>query len=186
LGIDDELVERARAWVAAVHPHARHLNRTLDWLLVLDPDASEALRLAAVLHDIERAFGPDEAPPDRTDPISSVYTAWHQERSARLAADWLGEEQHAPRALVDEVRGLVGMHEDGGNPDADLLQAADSIAFLEIQVDLFLDMVRDGRISRAAAERKFRWMFDRVRVPRAREIAAPMLAAALARLGVAF
>ncbi len=39
-----------------VHPHARHLLRTEDWLLELDGDAGEGLRLAAVLHDIERAF----------------------------------------------------------------------------------------------------------------------------------
>lgn len=142
------------------------------------------MRLAAVLHDIERAFEPDEVPPDRTDPISSVYTAWHQERSARVAADWLeSQDPPAPPAVVGEVRRLVRVHEDGGDPGADLLQAADSIAFLEIQVDLFLGMVREERLSRAAAERKFRWMFDRVRVPRAREIAAPMLAVALARLG---
>jgi NADPH:quinone reductase-like Zn-dependent oxidoreductase len=181
LAIDDSLLERARAWVLDVHPHARHLDRTLDWLLVLEPDASEALRLAAVLHDIERAFEPDDVPPDNTDPASSAYTEWHQERSARVAASWLVAEAATPE-LVDSVRRLVRVHEDGGGVDADVLQAADSIAFLEIQVDLFLGMVRDGRLSRAAAERKFQWMFDRVRVERAREIAAPMLAVALARL----
>jgi NADPH:quinone reductase-like Zn-dependent oxidoreductase len=181
LALSDELVERARAWVAAVHPHGRHLDRTLVWLLVLDPGASEALRLAAVLHDIERAFEPDDVPPDGTDPASSAYTAWHQERSARVAGEWLAQ-QGAPPDLVDHVRRLVRVHEDGGDPEADLLQAADSISFLETQIDLFIGMVRDGRRSRAEAERKFRWMFERLRVPRAREIAAPMLAAGLARL----
>lgn len=182
MAIGDELVERARAWVLEVHPHARHLDRTLDWLLVLEPDASEALRLAAVMHDIERAFEPDDVPPDRSDPVSSDYTTWHQERSARVAGEWLVFEQGAPAELADEVRGLVRVHEVGGGVDADLLQAADSIAFLEIQVDLFLRMVADGRLSRDAAERKFRWMFDRLQVERAREIAAPMLVEALARL----
>jgi NADPH:quinone reductase-like Zn-dependent oxidoreductase len=181
LAVDDELVERARAWVETVHPHARHLDRTLDWLLVLAPDAGEALQLAAVLHDIERAFEPDDVPSDTTDPASSAYTEWHQERSARVAAAWL-VSQSASAELVGRVRHLVRVHEDGGGVDGDLLQAADSIAFLEIQVDLFLGMLREGRLSRGAAERKFRWMYDRIRVARAREIAAPMLAAALARL----
>ena len=140
------------------------------------------MQLAAVLHDIERAFEPDDVPPDNTNPASSAYTEWHQERSARVAAEWLVSEPRAPDDLVDEVRRLVRVHEDGGDADADLLQAADSIAFLEIQGDLFLGMVRDGRLSRDAAERKFRWMFDRIRVASARAIAAPMLAAALARL----
>jgi NADPH:quinone reductase-like Zn-dependent oxidoreductase len=181
LAIDDELVERARAWVAEVHPHARHLDRTLDWLLVLEPSADEALRLAAVLHDIERAFEPGDIPPDSTDPASSAYTTWHQERSARVVAEWL-VAQGASADLVEEVARLVRVHEDGGWHEADVLQAADSIAFLEIQVDLFMGMVAEGRLSPAAAERKFRWMFDRVRVASAREIAGPMLEGALARI----
>ena len=32
-----EVLDRAQAWIAEVHPHARHLERTLDWLLELDP-----------------------------------------------------------------------------------------------------------------------------------------------------
>ena len=55
-----ELLERAQKWIADVHPHAHHLERTLDWLLVLDPDASDATRIAAATHDIERAY-PDGA-----------------------------------------------------------------------------------------------------------------------------
>ena len=30
-----ELLARAQTWIADVHPHARHLQRTLHWLLVL-------------------------------------------------------------------------------------------------------------------------------------------------------
>jgi hypothetical protein len=50
------VLDRAQAWVADVHPHARHLERTLDWLLALDPHASERARIAAATHDIERAY----------------------------------------------------------------------------------------------------------------------------------
>jgi hypothetical protein len=55
-----ELLDSCRAWMAEVHPHARHLERTLDWLLELDPGASEAARIAAATHDVERAY-PDPA-----------------------------------------------------------------------------------------------------------------------------
>jgi hypothetical protein len=51
-----DLLESARAWIADVHPHARHLERTLDWLVDLDPEAATVTRIAAVTHDIERAF----------------------------------------------------------------------------------------------------------------------------------
>jgi len=61
------LVEPAIAWMGEVHPHSRHLLRTLEWLLELDPQASEALRIAAVTHDAERAFPPAEAGPSGAD-----------------------------------------------------------------------------------------------------------------------
>jgi uncharacterized membrane protein (DUF2068 family) len=52
-----DLLPAARAWVVELrHPHERHLLRTEDWAVELEPDASEQLRLAAVLHDVERAF----------------------------------------------------------------------------------------------------------------------------------
>ena len=46
------LLERAHVWVGP-YWNARHLERTLDWLLVLEPDASEPMRLAALTHDME-------------------------------------------------------------------------------------------------------------------------------------
>jgi len=38
-----ELLPSARAWVTDVHPHARHLLRTEDWVVVLDPESPESL-----------------------------------------------------------------------------------------------------------------------------------------------
>jgi hypothetical protein len=157
-----------------------HLERTLDWLLVLEPDAAPALQIAALIHDIERAIplAEGEAAPDS---MSPEYNDWHQRRSAAGARRWLSE-QHASPELIAEVAALVRVHEDGGSPDADLLQAADSLAFLEVQTDLFAGFVADGRLARADAERKVRWMYERVAVPHARELAGPLLEDALARL----
>src|SRR5919112_224331 len=104
------LLDRAQRWVADVHPHARHLERTLDWLLELDPEASDA---------------------------------------TEIAAGWL-REQGADPDLVAEVEALVGVHEVGGWPEADLVQAADSLSFLETMGFL----VR--RWPRPAAEAKLR------------------------------
>jgi hypothetical protein len=125
------LLEDARAWVEDVHPHAEHLLRTEHWLLELEPDASEALRLAAVLHDIERAFPDTEAGWDSSrDAGDPAYNRWHQDRCAQIAGEWL-REQGAPEDLVDEVAALIRVHEDGGRREADLLQAADSLSFLD-------------------------------------------------------
>lgn len=178
---EHELVARARAWVAEVHPHARHLERTLEWVLILEPEASLPLRLAAITHDIERAFAPED-PALVPAPTSPLYNDWHQERSMRVMARWLADHR-APPELTAEVAALVRVHETGGWPEADLLQAADSLSFLEIQVELFADRVRRGLTSPDDAEHKFRWMYDRIRLPAARALAAPLLDSALARVG---
>ena len=82
-----DLLGRARAWVEEVHPHAQHLLRTEDWLLELEPDAGERLRLAAVLHDIERAFPDPAATWDSAREWDSpAYNRWHQDRCADIAS----------------------------------------------------------------------------------------------------
>src|SRR3954447_19033146 len=112
------LLPAARAWVEDVHPHARHLLRTEDWLLELEPAAGEALRLAAVLHDIERAFPDAGAAWDSSrDWGSPAYNRWHQDRGAPTAARWL-RERGAGDALGGEVDALIRVHEDGGWPEA--------------------------------------------------------------------
>ena len=109
-----ELLERAQAWIAEVHPHARHLERTLDWLVELDADASEAARIAAATHDIERAYPDGASPWDSARDWDSVeYNRWHQDRCAQIVADGL-RERGASDQLTREVAGLVRVHEDGG------------------------------------------------------------------------
>jgi hypothetical protein len=178
-----ELLERAQAWVAEVHPHARHLERTHDWLVVLDPDATEGMRIAAAVHDIERAF-PDaqsEQWDSARDWSSAEYNQWHQDRCAEIAARWL-REQGATEALVAEVEALVRVHENGGWREADLVQAADSLSFLETMVPLVLRWVERGYA--ANAEAKLHHSLERIdpALVRARELAAAMLDDALREL----
>jgi kynurenine formamidase len=182
-----ELLERAQAWVADVHPHARHLERTLDWLLELDPEASEAARIAAATHDIERAY-PDEASTwdSARDWDSVEYNRWHQDRCAEIVTSGL-RERGAGEELTREVAGLVRVHEDGGWLEADLVQAADSLSFLETMVPLVLGWVESGRAPRERAEGKLRHSVDRISadLPRAREIGEALLEPALSRLRAA-
>jgi hypothetical protein len=175
------LLSRAREWVEEIHPHARHLLRTEAWVVELEPGAGEGLRLAAVLHDIERAFpDPDASWDSARDWDSPAYNRWHQDRCARIAADWL-REQGAPDALVAEVGVLIRVHEEGGWRDADLLQAADSLSFLETMVPLVAGWVESGRASRERAAGKVRNSVERMApgMERARVLAAPYLEAAL-------
>jgi hypothetical protein len=172
-----DLLARAQAWMADVHPHARHLERTLAWVDELDPDAAEATRIAAAVHDAERAY-PEENPWDsKRDWADPAYNAYHQARCAGIAAGWL-REQGGGSTLVAEVTAIVAVHEVGGWPAADVVQAADGLSFLETMVPL----VR--RWPRPAAEGKLRHSLDRISpaLPRARELGAPLLRGALAAL----
>lgn len=172
------LESRAEAWVDG-HRNARHLMRTRDWAVQLAPDGREALRLAALLHDVDRHAG------DVT--LEEQVAAWddeqrvaeHAERSARIAAASL-REAGADETLASEIEALIRLHEVGGTPEADVLQAADSLSFLEINPAE--RWVREGLADRETAERKLTWMRDRIRLAEAQGFAGPLLASALARL----
>ncbi len=151
-------------------------------MVTLAPAASERLRLAALVHDIERAFPDPSAGWDSArDWDSAAYNRWHQDRCADIASQWL-RERRAPESLVEGVGRLIRVHEDGGWPEADLLQAADSLSFLETLVPLVLEWVESGRASRERASAKLQSSLDRMHpsLERARELAQPMLRDALA------
>jgi hypothetical protein len=172
----DSLEERAVAWLAP-YRNARHLVRTRDWARQLEPHADEPLLLAALLHDADRHV--DETP------LNEQVARWndeqalrdHCERSAGIAREWL-RAQGAGEGLADAVADLVLRHESGGTPDADVLQAADSLSFLE--TNPAERWVREGRAGAEEAARKLRWMHDRIRLERARPLAGPLLERALA------
>jgi len=161
-------MEDALRFAREDHPHTEHLVRTRDWLDVLAPGARPAVRLAALLHDIERAY------PDPGSPFSSgrdwereVYVDYHQGRCARLLTRWLAERGAEPAFMSDAVA-LVAVHERGGWPDANLLQAADSLSFIETMSPLVLRWIADGTATRHSALEKMRSMWDRIQVDEAR------------------
>jgi hypothetical protein len=176
-----ELLEAARAWVPEVHPHARHLLRTEDWAVAIDPAANERLRLAAVLHDIERAFPDPDADWDSArDWDNPAYNRWHQDRCAEIAAPWL-RDHGADEMLTEGVAKLIRVHEEGGWPEADVLQAADALSFLDTMAWLVVGWIDSGRASRDRAAAKMQDSLDRIHPgqERARELARPLLAQAL-------
>jgi hypothetical protein len=173
------LTERAEAWVEP-YWNARHLYRTRDWLLRLDPSPGEALILAALTHDMERHFpGGPTMDPATMAPDDEEYRRAHSERSAGIVGEWL-RGQGADEELVREVEELVLLHETGGSADADLLQAADSLSFLEVNTDLVATWFREGRCSRERAKEQLAYMFERIRVDRGRELARPLYTEGLA------
>jgi hypothetical protein len=146
----------------------------------LYPGADLALRLAALTHDIERNF-PGGPAPDPTDPD---YARVHAERSAQIVGEWLAS-QGASEELAGAVARLVAAHEVGGWREADVLQAADSLSFLEINATRPAAWARDGRCSPAEARARLREMHDRIGVEQARVPATALLESAESRLEAA-
>jgi hypothetical protein len=172
------LETRAETWVAAKR-NGRHLVRTRDWALRLEPNAPEALRLAALLHDVDRHAGDVPLVEQVAASEDDRRIAEHADRAARLAAEWLrsiGADQH----LAETVEGLIRLHEVGGTRVADILQASDSLSFLE--VNPAERWVREELADRETAERKLRRMYERIRVDEARALARPLLDAALRQI----
>lgn len=178
---ESPLIEAATRWVMDEYAYnGYHLVRSLEWLDRIAPGSPEAVRLATLTHDMERAFpGPDQ--PVLTSFDDPEYLAAHSQRSARIVGAWL-REQGAAAETVREVEELIRVHEVGGSPEANLVQAADSLSFLDCNIDLFLGMVRSGKRSVQEVRRKFDGSLDRIQVPHARELALPMLEQANRRL----
>ena len=179
--MESPLIDAARAWVIECYPYNRHhLLKALEWLDRVAPDSAESVRLATLTHDMERAFpGPDQ-PVIKTlsDP---EYERMHSLRSARIVGAWL-RDHHASEALVEHVEALIVSHEFGGWPEADLVQAADSLSFLETNIDLFLGFVRSGKHPAHEVRKKFNAMFGRIQIPRLKQLAQPLLDSALLQL----
>ena len=177
---ESPFIQLGRLWVIEHYPYnSTHLLKSLEWVDRLAPDASEAVRLATLTHDMERAFGgPDAIPIKMND---RAYEEAHSNRSARIVGEWL-RANGADVGLAADVESLIRVHEWGGSPDANLVQAADSLSFLETNIDLMLGFVKTGRFSRAEIALKFDQMFERIQLPAATELARPMWQQAKARL----
>ncbi len=118
----------------------RHAENTLDWLLKLRPDADEALQIAALGHDIERALEVREViRADYSD--YEIYKVAHARMSAEILRAIM-KDCGAPPAMANEVYLLVYRHETGGDPRADLIKNVDSISYFHVNLPLYFQ--REG------------------------------------------
>jgi len=127
---------RIRALIACseVPEDPHHADNTLEWLLRLERDAGEALQLAALAHDIDRAT-PERV--RREDyPDYDAFKAAHARRGARLLRGIL-KDCGVETAIVKEVCRLAELHEVGGDPGSDLLKDADSISYFDVNLPLY-------------------------------------------------
>jgi hypothetical protein len=120
--------------VAADYDHARD---TWRWILRLAPDASAALQMAALFHDVERLVSESER---RIEQHAADYQAFkdaHAAAGARLTAAAL-VGLGAPPHLVARVADLVATHErPAGDEEKALLNEADALSFFSLNAPGF-------------------------------------------------
>lgn len=141
-----------------------HASKTLNWVKVLEPEADDALQIAAYGHDIERGIT-KITNKDLKD--MSNYEKDREEHSLR-SVNYLSEileEFGCSKEFVKKVSHLVELHEVGGDDASDILKNADSIAYFEYNIPFYLE-----RMGLEKTKFKIKYMFDRVSSPVAREI----------------
>jgi len=117
-----------------------HAENVLEWLIKLKPDANEALQIAALAHDIDRAD--ERGKVQRADFNDyNEFKAAHSMNSAKVLKEVLHECQ-LEQSIIDEACRLVEHHEIGGDPRSDLLKDADSISYFKVNMPLYF--LREG------------------------------------------
>jgi hypothetical protein len=129
------LHDRTKPLVRADHDHALDV---WQWVLRLAPDASEALQIAALFHDIERLASEPER---RIEQHASDYLGFKQRHAQRGAAMMLAALAELPIEPTVSARAaaLIARHEQ---PEADLelslLNDADALSFFALNSPGFL------------------------------------------------
>jgi hypothetical protein len=152
-----------------------HLLCTRYWVTILAPAASPALKFAALVHDAERFFPGGPSGTTRAGFDDCDYLFAHSIRSADIVEAWLRDTtKTTDEPFISHVRRLILRHEIGGNSEEDILQAADSLSFLDVFDWLIVQWVRHGDFSPGLAREKLDWSVERIRPPTARRLALPL------------
>lgn len=132
-----------------------HAESTLAWVLKLMPDADEALQLAALSHDIDRAIETRRVRKDRFHNFDG-FKAAHALNSAAILGEIL-EDCGVEAGVRDEVCRLVRLHETGGDERSDILKNADALSYFQDNLPLYF--ARNGW---AETKRRSLWGFARL------------------------
>lgn len=137
-----------------------HAKNTLWWVKKLKPDASMALEIAALAHDLERGIAPRCREKDFE--THEEYKKAHSERSA-LILEKILRYYSLDEDLIAETIELVRLHEVGGSEEAEVLMDADSISFFDNNLDFYISYK-----GVAGAIKQVRYKFERCS-PRAKK-----------------
>lgn len=145
-----------------------HGQRTAHWIAQLKPGADEALLLAGMLHDIERAINGDWKNHSTDNP---EMLQKHSDLSAEEAAKFL-RGVGADETLIERVKYLISRHEIGGDADQNVLCDADCLAFFEEKAMRNAKLLKqEGR--EAEMQQRLNYVFGRIHSEEGRRIATP-------------
>ena len=138
-----DCVKKKMEWIikkSQVPEDPIHSKNTLEWLLKLKPDADDALKIAALGHDIERAIAERKVRREDYKDYDEFKEA-HASNSAKILAEIM-KECNISKKLADDVVFLVCHHETGGTRRVDILRDADSISFFHVNLPYYF--LRNG------------------------------------------
>ena len=143
----NRLDPRSQKVAGILHPRELVFSqRVSEWINRLSPEASESVRLAARSHTLCRW----EVPRNRFAMDTAGYHQWRcatAEHSAREAS-YILERRGYPKATVDRVAGLIKRERFPQDPDAQLLEDADCLVFLEIKLEEYLTQWDEEKMTR--------------------------------------
>lgn len=143
-----------------------HFERAVFWYEKFLPTFTEAHKIAAYAHDIERAFRDEEkkAPENYLD---EDFLKHHQEKGAEIMNSFLKKEG-ASEELISKVAHLISKHEVGGDEEQNALMDADSVSFMETNAEMFVNK-KAGVEGYEKVKEKLDWMFNRIKSGQARK-----------------
>lgn len=134
----------------------KHSELVLKWVLKLKPDADEALKIAAISHDIDRAMtGITEKDLKDYSKINE-FKKEHSIRSAKFICDILKKHEYST-GVIEKVKHLVENHEFGGDSETDILTDADSLAYFDYNIPSYLKRNGEER-----TKEKIKFMYNRL------------------------
>lgn len=134
-----------------------HCERVYRWILTLKPGASDALQIAGLVHDIDRAYEDKRVKQSDYDDYN-IYKREHAARSAEIVEGLL-EKAGTDPGLIERVRYLVQEHEavPTGDPELEILKAADSLTFFDFDLDRYRETS-----GAEATKRKMAFMYNKL------------------------
>lgn len=132
-----------------------HSKLTLQWVLKLKSDADEALQIAALGHDIDRAVEKRRVKKENFEDYEE-YKREHAKESAKIVCEIL-EKHGFKKDFIKKVRFLIENHEVGGSKEADTLKEADSLTFFSFDIYHYLKDRGNDK-----TKKKIRFMYKRL------------------------